>query len=130
MKDHARDVGLLLLRLVFGGSMALAHGLGKLRMILDGNQGFGDPLGLGPRASLILAASAELLFALLVVAGIWTRWTALFPLVTMAVAFFVVHASDPFPKKELALLYLAAFAAIALLGPGRYSADGWRKRSP
>ena len=41
----------------------------------------------------------------------------------MAVAVLVVHVNDPFKRQELALLYLAGFAAIALIGPGKYSID-------
>jgi len=41
----------------------------------------------------------------------------------MLVAAGMVHLSDPFGKKEKALLYLAMFIAIILLGPGKYSID-------
>ncbi len=41
----------------------------------------------------------------------------------MAVAAFVVHGADPFERKEMALLYLIGFTAIALLGAGKYSVD-------
>ncbi len=45
------------------------------------------------------------------------------------VAFFMVHAGDPFGKKELAFVYLVIFTALALTGPGRFSLDGLiRKR--
>lgn len=43
----------------------------------------------------------------------------------MAVAAFIIHGADPLAKKELALLYLAAFAAIGLTGPGRFALDAW-----
>ena len=59
----------------------------------------------------------------LIVAGLATRLSAIPAAFTMAVAAFVVHASDPLAKKEMALVYFAAFLAIALLGPGRWSLD-------
>jgi len=43
--------------------------------------------------------------------------------ITMVVAAFIVHGADPLQKKELALVYLIMFLAIALLGPGKYSID-------
>ena len=36
----------------------------------------------------------------------------------------VPSGSDPLGDKELALLYLICFAAVALLGPGKWSLDG------
>jgi putative oxidoreductase len=44
-------------------------------------------------------------------------------IITMGVAAFIVHASDPVAIKEKALLYLFAFLAIALLGAGKHSVD-------
>jgi len=41
----------------------------------------------------------------------------------MAVAAFIVHGDDPFGTKEKALLYLAFFIVIALVGPGKFSID-------
>jgi putative oxidoreductase len=53
-----------------------------------------------------------------------------FVLVTMLVAAFHVHATDPFSKKELALAYATAALAILLAGPGRLSLDArFRKRA-
>ena len=43
--------------------------------------------------------------------------------VTMAVAAFMIHAADPFAKQEKALVFLIAFVALLLTGPGRYSLD-------
>ena len=41
----------------------------------------------------------------------------------MGVAAFIVHGTDPIGMKEKALLFLFAFVAIALLGPGKHSVD-------
>ena len=117
-----QDLGLLLLRLGIGGLM-LTHGWPKVQKVLNGDFQFGDPIGLGEAPSLVLAATAEFLFALLVMVGVKVRWTAIPPAITMAVAAFVAHAGDPIGKREKALLFLVGFGALALLGGGRYALD-------
>lgn len=120
------DAGRLLLRLGFGGAFAVVHGAPKAAKLLAGDLTFADPLGIGVGPSLGLAVFGELVCGLLVAAGLFTRAAAVPAIVTMAVAAFVTHAGDPFGKRELALLYLMAFAAIALVGPGRFSLDALR----
>lgn len=122
-----QDIGLLLLRLGIGGLM-LTHGWPKVQKVLNGDFQFGDPIGLGAAPSLVLAATAEFLFALLVMLGVKVRWTAIPPAITMAVAAFVAHAGDPIGKREKALLFLVGFAALALLGGGRYALDALLSR--
>lgn len=118
------DLALLILRLVFGGLMFINHGLGKTQRVFSGDLSkFGDPLGLGPETSLVLAAFAEGLCSILVVLGLFTRWATIPLIITMVVAVFVVHIDDSLDKMELGLLYLAAFLTIFLFGPGRYSLD-------
>lgn len=116
------DLGLLILRLVLGISL-LTHGWPKFQKILDGNFKFGDPIGLGPEASLILAAFAEFLCSLLVIIGLGTRLATIPIMITMATAFFIVHASDDFGTKEKALLFLGGFLTLFFTGPGKYAAD-------
>jgi putative oxidoreductase len=122
------DLGLLVLRLGAGGMLLALHGWGKVANLLSGQHEFGDPLGIGPLPSLILAAAAEFLFSLLVVLGVQVRWTAIPPLITMAVAAFIAHGNDPLGDGEQALLYLVAFLALVFTGAGRYSFDGWWRR--
>lgn len=121
------DLGLLLLRLSAGLFMA-SHGWDKALRLASGNTQFADPLGIGALPSLILAIFAELVCAAAVAVGIWTRAAAIPVVIAMAVAAFVQLAREPFGEKELALLYGAAFLAIALLGGGRYSLEAaWTK---
>ena len=125
------DLGLLVLRLVAGCGLAIGHGAGKLPRMMSGSFEVADPLGFGAAPSLVLATLAELVCALAVAAGLFTRWAAIPPAVTMAVAVLIVHADDPWSKKELAALYFAAFAALALAGGGRFGLDAvWAKRGP
>lgn len=41
----------------------------------------------------------------------------------MCIAFFVIHAGDPFSAKELSFFYLATFTIIWVSGSGKYSLD-------
>ena len=117
-----KDIGLAILRIA-PSAMMLTHGIPKLQKVISGNLEFGDPLGIGAAPSLFLTVIGEVICPLLIIIGFKTRWVAVPSAITMAVAAFVVHASDDFAAKEKALLYLVFFVAIILLGPGRYSVD-------
>jgi len=116
------DVALLILR-IGAGALMLTHGFPKLMRILDGNFSFGDPIGIGPVASLILVTFAEFLCSLFVMAGLFTRASLIPLMIAMAVAAFIAHAGDPFGDKELPLFFLISFATLFLTGPGKYSLD-------
>ena len=117
----ARDLGLLVLRVVFGASLIGAHGWGKLLKLIEGGGGFPDPFGVGSQVSLGLTVFAEVFCALAVIVGIAARPAAAVLTILFAVAFFMIHGGDPFGEKELAFVYLAAFVTLLLTGPGRYS---------
>lgn len=146
-----RSIGLLILRIAFGGYL-LTHGHGKLQMVLDGKfDSFGDPIGLGTGASLVLVMIAEFFCALLVLFGLGTRVAAIPPVIAMAVAAFVAHGGDPWTmgeaaarfmsgesrswaSKQPALMFLAAFLALSFTGAGKFSIDHliasrWRRTS-
>ena len=124
MKSNTSDLGLLVLRLGFSGLM-LTHGWGKLQMLLEGQGAeFPSVMGMPGTLSLVLAVIGEFVAPILIIVGWKTKLASLFPIITMAVAAFVVHASDPFGKKEFPLLYLFGFLAIFLLGAGKLSIEG------
>ena len=123
-KQLRSDLGKFILRVFFGLSMALAHGFGKLDKLYSGSEiMFPDPLGIGAAPSLLLAGIGEFIFPLMIVVGLYTRWATLPVIATMVVAFGMVHLNDPYPKQELALVYLFAYLVIFLIGPGRLSID-------
>ena len=121
MKTNFNDFGLLILRLGFGGMM-LTHGIPKLSMLSNPSD-FGDPIGVGATASLILCLIGEVLAPALIIIGLKTKLAAIPAAITMAVAAFIVHGPDPLARKEMALLYLFAFVVIFLAGAGKYSVD-------
>ncbi len=121
-KKIINDLGLALLRIV-PSLLMITHGFPKFQNLISGDIKFGDPIGIGAAPSLILAVIGELVCPILIIIGYKTRWAALPAAVTMAVAAFIVHAADPFGKKELALLYFTFFLVIMMVGPGKYSID-------
>jgi putative oxidoreductase len=139
------SIGLLILRLGLGGCLA-AHGWAKVQMVMGGEfEAFGDPIGLGSTASLLLVTFAEFVCSLLVLAGLATRVAAVPVVITMGVAAFVAHGGDPWTmgrgaelfmsgaaqswaSKQPALMFLIAFLALIFTGAGRYSVDGLLRR--
>ncbi|MFG2889301.1 DoxX family protein [Streptomyces sp. NPDC048248] len=127
---HCYDVGLLLLRLALGVTMAL-HGAQKLfgwfgGPGLDGTGQFftmsGYPSG---RTMAVVAGLSETLGGLGLVIGLLTPLAAAAVVGTMINALAVKWGGGFFAPKgvEYELLLTAGAAALALTGPGRYAAD-------
>lgn len=117
------DIALLLLRLGVSGMM-LTHGIPKLiRLFGSGPIQFGDPIGIGVEASLTLTVFSEVICSVLILVGLGTRLASIPLIITMAVAFFIVHAAHAFERKELALFYLIVYIVLLLTGSGKYSLD-------
>lgn len=117
------DITLLLLRLGVSGLM-LTHGIPKLiRLFGSGPIQFGDPIGIGVEASLTLTVFSEVICSVLILVGLGTRLASIPLIITMAVAFFIVHAAHAFERKELALFYLIVYIVLLLTGSGKYSLD-------
>ena len=127
----AASLGLLIVRVAAGGMMAFSHGWGKLASFGERAATFPDPLGIGHTWSMAGAVGAEFLCSILVMFGLGTRLAALPVVFTMGVAALLVHASDPWNKKEFALVYLCLFLVFVFTGAGSYSLDaklGGKKR--
>jgi len=126
------DEGLIIIRLVFGLVM-MAHGAQKLFGSfgghgLAGTAGFLETLGFRPgRMFAATAATAEFVGGLLVALGLFGPVGPALMLSVMIVAAVSVHWKNGLFAMsngiELALLYGAAAAGLALTGPGRYSLD-------
>lgn len=117
------DLGLLIFRLFVGLTMAFSHGLGKMpppEPLIAGVEAMGFPMAI---AFAWAAGLSEFIGALLLASGLFTRIAASFIGFTMGVAAFVAHGADPFAKKEMALLYLAASVMFVFTGAGKYSLD-------
>ena len=117
------NIALLILRVVFAGSMLYGHGLGKFNKLIQGDFSFANPLGIGEAPTLFLAVFSEFLAPIFIIVGYKTKFFSFFPAATMFIAAFVVHWGDPFGRVEKALLFLTVFVILMMTGPGKYSID-------
>ncbi|WP_316747305.1 DoxX family protein [Pedobacter gandavensis] len=114
---------LLVLRVSIAALM-IVHGYPKLQYLTSGEPiQFMDLFGIGTTASLALAVFAEFFCSIFLLFGLGTRFALLPLIVTMLIAIFMVHAVDPFDKKELACHYLLVYVFLLVSGAGKYSLD-------
>lgn len=119
------DLALLILRVVLGIIMVY-HGWPKLTNLggtIEGFAGMGIPL---PALAAVFATVAELVGGVLMLVGAFTDIAGLLFAIDMLGAIIFVHAKNGFSVSnngvEWPLALLAMALAIALAGPGRYSA--------
>jgi putative oxidoreductase len=128
------DLGALLLRLGAGFMLAGWHGWGKIAAATAHfTQGRDWPF-IGAVANLgfpfarffaLCAALAEFAGGLLLAAGLFTRYAAIFVAFTMLVA--VYNHWKTATSFELAAIYGLIAIAFIFLPPGKFSLDAWRR---
>ena len=124
------DLGVLLLRLVFGG-LFIYIGFQKIENYDKYLPMFKDYTGLGIKMSYNLVIFAEFFCGILVTIGLFTRFAVVPIFITMIVVLFVALKDKGFNDKQLPFLYLILSLIIFILGSGKYSADGllFKKRN-
>lgn len=122
MHNFSLNIGLLIFRIAISAFMLFGHGLGKFQKLLSGDEiKFLDLFGFGTTFSFSMVVFAEFFASILIIFGLFTRISTFSLIVTMSVAAFIAHASDPFPRMEKSLLYLVSYILIYFTGPGKYS---------
>ena len=121
------DMGLLCLRVSFGLSLLLKHGIEKVTGFNEMAKTFPDPFHLGLHVSLAIATASDVIAASMLIAGFATRPAAVFIACNIGVAWVFVHQAQFFGPNadhgELCVLYLCGCLAILLGGAGRFSID-------
>ncbi|MDR3460396.1 MAG: DoxX family protein [Verrucomicrobiae bacterium] len=119
------SMAIFVARLWFGLAMLFNHGFTKLANFSDLAGTFPDPLGMGHELTLGLVIFAEVLGALLLTVGLFTRLAAVVLVIDMFVAFLMVHKTELTGQNngELAFLYLAGYVILLIAGGGLFSLD-------
>ncbi len=123
------DAGLLVLRVGAGLILFLRHGWEKVSQLTLINPHFPDPLHIGHNTTWTLALLSDGICSLLIILGVGTRWLSFYCFFNIFTAFALVHHFTFLGKSpgadhgELIALYLVAFAALMVAGPGRFSVD-------
>lgn len=123
---RSADLGLLVLRVWFGGLMLWLHGLFKLQNFSTMTGQFPDPFGIGTTGTVVLVLFAEVVCAGLVVLGAFTRFAALVLTFNMAMAFYIGHGAKLTGlggDGEMPFLFLGAYLTLFFTGAGRLSLD-------
>ncbi|MBS1598660.1 MAG: DoxX family protein [Bacteroidetes bacterium] len=121
--ETAFNLATFVLRVACGLLLCLNYGIMKLTHFSEMQHTFFDPLHVGHKWSLILTIVLEIFAAILVVLGLFTRIAAFLLVVEMGIIIFLLHHSQSFDHQENAILFLAGFFVILMVGPGRFSVD-------
>lgn len=127
------DAGKLVLRATLS-ILILFHGVAKISGGVGFITGLVAKAGLPPALGYLVLVG-EVVAPLMVLLGLWARAGALVIAINMIVALLLVHTGD-FVRinetggwaVELQVLLLACAVAVVLLGAGRYSIQGNRRR--
>lgn len=123
LSDRGLSLALLGFR-VFAGLMMLPYGIGKIEGFEQYSENFfEDPIGIGMVPSLLLTIFAQVVCSAALVVGLFTRPAAIVLAFNMLVA-SKYHLFDDWATLSLPLLFLGIYCALAVMGGGRYSADG------
>jgi putative oxidoreductase len=122
--EGAFNVGVLVLRAVFGLLLLIIHGLDKIRNFSKLEYTFPNPIHLGHRFSLLLCIFAEVACAAMIAFGLFTRFAALVLVINFGVVILFVLKGQALEVQQAAIMYLGAFFTLLLTGPGRFSVDG------
>jgi putative oxidoreductase len=124
---QTEDIGKLVLRLTLG-ILLILHGVAKILGGVGGLSGMLQNVGL-PGYFAYGVYIGEVLAPLLVILGLYARVGALIIVVNMLAALYLAHLGDLFLlgqgggwKLELQGFFLFTALAVALIGPGRFSA--------
>ena len=119
----SQDITLLLFRVLVSLSMINTHGMKKLLDFEGTVQHIPDPLGVGGETSAVIAIIVNIIAPIFVILGLGTRLAILPILSVTLMGFFIVHGNDPWPIRDVPLMYSLVYLALFFLGAGKYSLD-------
>jgi putative oxidoreductase len=127
------NLGLLTLRVLVFLPLLVKHGALKVLHFGQMAHDFPNPLHIGSLATLAIATLSDAICSVLIIAGLATRWAALFVLCNLLVAFIFVHHFDLMSWKDMGgqiiFMFMGGCVAVFCLGPGKFSVDALIERA-
>lgn len=114
---------LLVLRIGLSFSMIYLHGFPRLINFNEISYEFADPLGMGTVTSLSLVVFSEFFCSLLLIIGLFTRWSCIPLIITMIVATWIINGGKGFIFQEKSFIYLITYIGLLISGGGYFSID-------
>ena len=121
--EKSISFSLLILRVGVSFSMIYLHGYPRFINFSNISSEFADPLGGGTVTSLSLVVFAEFFCSLLLIFGLFTRWSCIPLIITMIVATWVINGGKGFIFQEKSFIYLIAYVSLLISGGGYFSLD-------
>lgn len=135
--ENNKDIGTLVLRVTIGIAYAFIYGLMKIKAGPEIWTQIGSAMSnigitFAPAFWGFMATLSEFGGGILLILGLFTRWTLLFMIFTMFIA-MLTHLSmqDQWYNVMNPINMMAVFIAILFWGPGKYSLDAlfFKKKS-
>lgn len=112
------DWAVLYMRL-FAGSMMLFHNIGKMQDYNEIIESYPSLLYIDNAAVFVIVTVAEVLFAALIILGLWVRMSALI----LALGILLMFAWGGFGAGELEFVWLGIYVFLIVSGGGLFAFD-------
>lgn len=116
------DWAVLYLRLFIGGILLL-HNIGKMQQYDSIVNSYPSVLYIDSAATFVAIAVAEVLFAVLLMLGLWVRFSASVMAAGMLISILFLFPRAGFLATELQFVYMGIYVFLIISGAGAYSFD-------
>ena len=121
-QQRRMDIALLYLRLFVGG-VVLLHNVGKLQTYNEIIDGYPALLFDSPTLTFAVFSILEVVFAMMIMIGLWVRFSSFLMALGMFLSIFVVVPTAGMTAGTLQFIYMGIYIFFVISGGGRYSFD-------
>lgn len=114
---------MLFFRSFLAVEMMIVHGLKKIGAGGAQAEVVPNPFHLPEVVNQLFATSANLVFPVFVIVGLFTRMATLLIVAVPLTGYFIVHGCDSLLIRDVPFMYSLSYILVLLLGPGQYSLD-------
>jgi putative oxidoreductase len=117
------NVSLLVFRILLSVELMVVHGLKKISIGATEAEHVPNPLHFPDAFNQAFAITANLIFPVFIILGLFTRLAILPVIAVTLTGYFVVHWHDSLLQKDTPFMYSLSYLLLLVLGPGKYSVD-------